>query len=145
MTLKPEIKKFWTEDLRSGEYNQVEGELCGTKLTPDDQEIHGHCCLGVLLEGGTKRGFWEWDKITGTIILPAGETVMVYRDDWEEEVNVIEIDGEELPEAFVNWVGLSQDQSSYIHRNDGWEGSPDSEPVERLTFNGIANFIEENE
>ena len=39
--MEKELKRKWLKALRSGEYNQIEGELRSRK---------GHCCLGVLCD-----------------------------------------------------------------------------------------------
>jgi hypothetical protein len=50
--LKPEIKKLWTEELRSGKYKQQSGYL---NVKYPDGTV-GHCCLGVLCELAVKAG-----------------------------------------------------------------------------------------
>ena len=45
--MKRELKEAWVNNLRSGQYDQIHGQLraCG-----------GYCCLGVLCETGIELG-----------------------------------------------------------------------------------------
>lgn len=45
--MNPEIKKKWVEALRSGEYEQTEGQL---RVDDEKGKPVGYCCLGVLCE-----------------------------------------------------------------------------------------------
>lgn len=56
--LNPEIKKKWVKALRSGKYNQCDGQL---------RQGDTFCCLGVLCDlhrKAMKKGDNEWKKIT---------------------------------------------------------------------------------
>lgn len=69
--MNPDVKKEWTEALRSGEYPQTAGTL---------RDDVGFCCLGVLCEIAVKHGvipevsvedingknFYDYDRATAT-------------------------------------------------------------------------------
>jgi hypothetical protein len=56
--MNPEIKKLWTDALRSGEYEQTTGTLHKINQV-DGEEKHSYCCLGVLCELAVKDGVVE--------------------------------------------------------------------------------------
>ena len=51
--MHPEIKRQWCEALRSGEYEQARGQLCG--------HAGKMCCLGVAYDA-VLGDAWEWDE-----------------------------------------------------------------------------------
>jgi len=61
--MKPEIKKKWTEALKSGEYKQSSGFL---------QNQNGFCCLGVLCDLYAKenRIIWKEELLGHRTVLP---------------------------------------------------------------------------
>lgn len=79
-----DIKKRWTDALRSGEYSQDRNWLA----TSD-----GYCCLGVLCEIAVQDG-------------------VVFRENGEyfDPDNPEDISGEELPQAVVKWAALNIDK-----------------------------------
>ncbi len=61
----PEIRKMWTNALRSGEYTQGYTALA---RTDDNNRVTGHCCLGVLCDLHSKTengGQWQNGPIDG--------------------------------------------------------------------------------
>lgn len=52
--MKPELKAKWVAALRSGKYEQVQGQL---RYTKDGK--HSYCCLGVLCD---VSGEGTWDR-----------------------------------------------------------------------------------
>lgn len=46
--MKSDIKQQWLEALRSGKYQQGQGQL--VSVDEDDDSVTGHCCLGVLAD-----------------------------------------------------------------------------------------------
>lgn len=116
--MNKEIKTKWIEALRSGEYVQAQGYLHNSK---------GYCCLGVLCDIYQKEtGNGEWVK--------------------ENDYNDIEtfILGDErkigtLPEAVMEWAGLSEKKSIPLAMAN------DSQVKElRADFSEIAKMIEKD-
>lgn len=107
--MKPEIEAQWLAALRSGEYEQGQGEL---------RDAHNRfCCLGVLCDLHAKAGLGEWND--------------------RQYLNTPNI----LPEAVVQWAGLSDDVPEVngmplTDLNDGING------YDLHTFAEIADLIE---
>lgn len=53
--LKPEFKKLWLEDLRSGKHVQARGYL---KRVMSDGQTVGYCCLGRACDIAPGTGHW---------------------------------------------------------------------------------------
>lgn len=116
--MKAEIKQLWVAALRSGEYQQTEGQLRN-----GDQM----CCLGVLCDLATKAGIGQWD---------GNEFLTI------EGENVVGVDAQ-LPSEFVrDWAGLPSTspeigEGPLTDMNDGING------FEQSNFAQIADMIEE--
>ena len=48
MSMNPQIKERWVEDLRSGKYEQGDSYLFRKINNPEDSTELSYCCLGVL-------------------------------------------------------------------------------------------------
>lgn len=85
--MKPEVKGWWVEALRSDRFRKGTGYL--RKRGPIDQLTY-HCCLGVLCEVAIEHGV--------ALILTHGEDGQTY------------FDGEALllPEKVMLWAGLEK-------------------------------------
>lgn len=83
--MNQEIKKKWTEALRSGNYQQGRNVL---------NRNGKFCCLGVLCDLHSKETSNQWeDRLLQTDLLPT----MMYLDN-----------ACYLPDKVVNWAGLQQ-------------------------------------
>ena len=90
--MNPEIKKLWIDALLSGEYQQGQGFL--------HQIIDGEsqfCCLGVLCDLAIKNG----------VSLHLGK-----KNDWVTEFDNC---SESLPEAVMEWSGLSSTNGGFYY------------------------------
>lgn len=146
--MKKEIADMWCDALRSGEYKQVKGTLCGIRK---DGEV-GYCCLGVLTDlymkerKEKKKGlnFSDFTKLSG-------------EEDNDYNIKPLwEIDGNRgsIPEAVAQWAGFN------MHKNFSWDtggfevnedefidlaGMNDGEIGKRgSSFRTIANTIEKH-
>lgn len=77
--MKPEIKKEWAENLRSGDYKQ------GQSYLHNDNRF---CCLGVLCDMAVKAGVVKTGMLDGI-------------DSYGEEDRV-----QHLPDEVIQWAGL---------------------------------------
>lgn len=119
LEMNPEIRKQWTDALRSGEYKQARHNLRVT----DESGTNSYCCLGVLCDLYIKAGNPETYQVEG-------ETF----DIWEECT---------LPVSVSEWAGLDgdnnpvlQDVNGEIHMASGWNDSSGG------GFNKIADMID---
>lgn len=133
MRMNPEIKKRWTDALRSGNYKQTKGRL---------RDRQGYCCLGVLCEIAVEDGVvgrFEDRFVAGRY--DYGDP----NNEWEREPSV-------LPDTVAKWAGMPVDGGGYVKRNpdvsygdrrpslaDLNDGEEDREP---LTFAEIAELID---
>lgn len=120
-----EIKRKWIADLRSGQFQQVNGFLHHKEPSTG----YGYCCLGVLcVSVGAEFSDWSgFDEETadyssfGDVPVLDGDILSVGED-------------QELSPSFIRDIGLSQeDQKTLIKMND--DGVP---------FADIADYIEKN-
>ena len=124
--MNPEIKREWVAALRSGKYEQGDGELRDPfKVTEK------FCCLGVLCDILKDRVGGHWDA--GTFCVGDERDCMT------------------LPEAVKNVAGLDSvdpvicDASLSAHNDGGpinGESGPHAEHVTQKSFPEIANLIE---
>ena len=119
--MKPQIKKLWVDELKSGRYRQGQGSL---KRNDDDTGRIKHCCLGVLCEIYQRTvntpfkfkksgdlGLWSFGDEDGT-----------------------------PPKAVMRWAGLSEmDIDELIAMNDG-----ENVDNKQYKFYQIANYINKN-
>jgi hypothetical protein len=122
--LPPEIKKAWTEALRSGKYQQGHGAL--RTLTSDG--VWRYCCLGVLYEvcGG------EWKIEQGSVYghTKCDSAACPRTEDLPSEVSRVLT---QSASPILDMPGQEMD-CYFIHLNDGL----------RLTFPQIAAKIDEH-
>lgn len=135
-----EVKDLWLKALRSGEYRQTQGKLCGDNK---------HCCLGVLTdlyvksEVGKRNGArWEEKKGYDYKYLEFTSDKMLLNDDgvgrnYHEDCV--------LPDEVQEWAGLEDSDPTLINElSDGCNvpysccGLNDS----GSTFDEIADYIE---
>ena len=128
--MKPEIKKLWTDALRSGEYKQIQLML---------HSRDGFCCLGVLCDLAIKQGLdLRMDRIEN---LGDGHSFFAY-DDF----------GSGLPPKVWKWAGLDQDCPSCGCSMDEASVIPFGEDGDDLatlndtgaSFREIADIIEQH-
>jgi hypothetical protein len=81
--VRADIKKRWTDALRSGEYEQGKGGL----------RENTYCCLGVLCEIAREDGIGDWDERSEA----TGYAFSCTEDS----------DGAHLPEEVWRWAGIS--------------------------------------
>lgn len=126
MSLKPEVKKLWTDALRSGKYEQCTGQL--TEIREDGSKAH--CCLGVLTVVAIENGL-------DLKIQDRGSSTAYGTEDWDNE-GVAEFC---LHEKVSKWAGFGgEDPNPAIgqfpasHYNDHLD----------KTFLEIADLIDEH-
>lgn len=125
LEMDPEVRKLWTDALRSGEYAQGKESL--TRIRENGSEEH--CCLGVLCKLALKAGIKMPVDIPDSgshdpEVAYAGETSY-------------------LPRPVMNWAGLQDMNPILIHHFDG-NGVPCSvaNDDENLSFDQIADLID---
>lgn len=130
--LTKEFHKKFTDALRSGDYEQVDGQLYN--VTEMDGTIQ-HCCLGVAFEMCSKDEPEEWINIS----LPSDVD-----DDWIEKINYPQslIDNEnilaELNDGFVT-DSILENRAKY------WNMIYDNNTlISQYSFSQIAEFIDNN-
>ena|SRR6185312_5054794 len=116
-----ELKQKWIDALRSGQYEQGNGQL----RTQDDK----FCCLGVLCDIINPHGWGHYNDGT-------------FEDkDWGFGPDFAFSDY--LPDDLRETVGISSAlQTELAARNDGGPNSATGDKYERQTFAEIADVIE---
>ena len=119
--IPPNIQK-WIAALRSDKYGQTSGFL------KDEQ---GYCCLGVACEI-SKLGNWE-------VANPFSNFNYCIEGEDQQEYNY-------LPTSVTEWLGLKNSVGWFGSGNDmdGYKNLIELNDEEKLNFNKIADFIEEN-
>jgi len=103
--MKPEIKKLWTDALRSGEYRQTQLLLhCGDSF----------CCLGVLCDLAIKQGLGLDKNQIGD---PTSDSDRFAYDGFDST----------LPPRVLEWAGLDRDVPS--PGQSGWDCDAEGSPV----------------
>lgn len=118
------VKGLWLDALRNGEYEQAEAVLARLDA---NENVEGHCCLGVLSDLAVKEG-----------VIPAPMATNDepgYRPDHGRQKDRLLFGGEhlddvngsttQLPEAVRKWAGLDEPSPSVDIPND--EHDPDDE------------------
>lgn len=116
-----DVKKKWTQALRSGKYKQSRGRLRDAR--------NKRCCLGVLCdiyEEETGKGHWTDDNV-----------FVVENNGHSDQV---------LPESVVEWAGLEMDTGARVDTEDATGRSladvNDGVLCHRHNFEAIAKIIE---
>lgn len=118
--MNPEIKKKWTDALRSGKYEQGYNRLKNIILVSEGKDLVTHCCLGVLCELAVEEKIcYENDRYFGS----------------KEHV----LSWDALPKAVSFWAELDDSDPVVEDRhlsiwNDRYQKS----------FNEIADLIDEH-
>ena len=115
-----EVKKLWTNALRSGEYQQGKG-----RLKHDDK----YCCLGVLCELHRQiTGEGKWDIVADHYAYFSTNISILYATNY-------------LPNFVMDWAGLSSNNpnAGNVKLSDYNDGV--GIPIQN--FATIANIIEE--
>ena len=131
--MRPEIKKLWTDALRSGEYKQGKSSLIIYHLNSikedgmdinfvpnqDDLKNASYCCLGVLCDLYRKHtGINMWKRMSFD-------------------------DGLGLPPKIVlEWAGLKDNNPIVIFQDKSYTLSSLNDH-EKLNFNQIADIIDQ--
>lgn len=123
---KQEIRKLWTDALRSGDYKQGESFL---RKRRTDEDVF--CCLGVLCELAVKEG-----------ITPQAERMVVanfyqYADKGQSAIG-------RLPDAVKDWAGLAGNGGEFTNEFHGQLSLAGLNDLESLSFSEIADFIDSN-
>jgi hypothetical protein len=118
--VKPEIKERWIEALESGKYRQTQGHL-QVKDGADSEYRDGYCCLGVLCELAVEDGVVNVK--TNRNVYGITE-VEYFSGDPDESVDSSTT---ELPEAVVEWAGLSEINPNVSLPITGWPQLASSE------------------
>lgn len=125
MTMKPEIKKAWTDELDSGRHVQGRGLLLGVQLneheTPMPEAEPTKCCLMVLTHVAIEAGavpnlrvrpakVLEGERYPGDDpeYIPPGIEMRVQDDREPSGERWIDYPGETLPPEVAYWAGLSE-------------------------------------
>lgn len=134
--MNPEIKARWVHALRSGRYKQGHRRL----ETSDGR----FCCLGVLCKIAVEDGVIERKVHDGNVSFGKERT-----SDWERAI---------LPRAVAAWADCttvpevdppaaplwpSNMQTDLTMLNDGWIDAQQGSKMPPLTFDQIADLIEE--
>lgn len=116
--MNADIKKRWIAALRSGEYQQGQGELKTSSGT--------YCCLGVLCELAKADGVGGWNHLRNF------------------EVNANDLSSGALPAGVREWAGLESSDPRVVNESDGqkWHLSSVNDNLQ-FDFNKIADLIEE--
>ena len=127
--MKPKLKKQWVEALRSGEYNQGQGQLKRLAPISFGEKQTEHCCLGVLCE---LAGF---EQVTSSY--NPDHFGFIYRGNPRDTAE------SSLTNDMLEHVGLTDTQeNTLIMMNEGLDPLT-CEEHEIATFNEIADWIEE--
>ena len=116
--MKQEIKAEWLRRLRSGEYEQLSGQL-------GNADTNERCCLGVLCDIAAEKG------------------VVVARP-YSEEDNSLMVDGActVLPFSVSEWAGLGRTIDPDVQVDEDYRSLSDLNDS-GYTFAQIADVIEE--
>lgn len=115
--MNKEIKSLWLEALRSGEYEQTERVL----RSRVDYNKYAYCCLGVLCDVLSEKGFVEGSWGKGV-------------DDNTFITLNLSCSTDDLSNEILSWLGMSVEQHDHLATsNDDGE-----------SFIKIADWIEEN-
>lgn len=135
MTMKPQIKAGWVDDLRSGKFPQTTGKLVGPALIenptdsqreawidhPDndgdstkDPGVRGYCCLGVLTEraitSGDLSSIIRWDPddefAVEVWMNPDGEFPET-PSEAHGDGDWVEFTDNDLPGCVAHWAGIT--------------------------------------
>lgn len=137
MGMNPEVKGKWLTALRSGDYEQIDGQL--------NKGNEGFCCLGVLCEIAVADGVIEKNPPSDDLTLHDAGSVG-YRSKEDNGKSYTEYDI--LPEEVMVWAGLDSRNPPVQFRWDK-EDEPatfiisDLNDDKRLKFTEIADVIEE--
>lgn len=114
MAMNADVKREWTDALRSGEYQKARGYL---------RTNEGYCCLGVLCEVAVRHGIIAEATHSGP-----DNCYARYGPDQDistlpaEVVRFAELDNVnpvvEAPDGFVNNIGELKDRASLAEIND---------------------------
>lgn len=141
--MKTEIKDRWIEKLKSGDYEQAEGELFDGR--------DGYCCLGILCEVAVEDGIIEKNP-EGGYYAQHVHSVSGESDKYLENST--------LPRVVADWAGLTDEGSSNGLRSlnpavpyddDEYDDSDEPMDVElselndtyKLPFSEIAKLIKD--
>lgn len=133
--MNPEIKDRWLQKLRSGQYDQIKGELW---------DGEGFCCLGVLCEVAVEDGIIKRNEDFNS-----GYTApLMCRDDSGDDREFYR-ENSILPTVVKEWAGL--DDNNPAVEMKGFYDPDDDSDVELselndsagYTFEDIANIIED--
>lgn len=126
-----EFKARWLEALRSGRYEQTQGQLFREQQTQDIPP--GYCCLGVACDLDKKRFSGEWRNEAFIYSYLASSGNLVEKDD-------LGMPSFPLTEA---WGLHEEDIETLARMNDGFADDFGHE-IEPKSFAEIADWIEEN-
>lgn len=128
--MNPEIKALWLAALRSGEYEQGNGQL-GYEVDNNQRQF---CCLGVLCDLALKSGAVA---LTETVDSDGNITYASTTQHYGPAV-----DRFYLPEVVMDWSGMPDDRG-YLDP-DNTEVNLGSKNDSGFTFAEIADIIEAN-
>lgn len=111
--MNQEVKERWLKALRSGEYPKVRGYL---------KTLEGYCCLGVLCDLYSKETGIQWDNYDGSYSFMGADGVP--------------------PPKVKNWADTNPTFPSVKFKGILFNLQTLND-YERLTFNEIADLIEE--
>ena len=143
MAMNPEIKKQWLEALRSGKYEQGEGQLQyidreNFRDLTSKINSQSFCCLGVLCDLHSKATDTKWEeKITDANYLGIND---VLPDEVKEWAGLSADDPEiEYPTGYTDENEKPVTHKSNISRlNDGYNKADNKQ----FTFTELADLIE---
>jgi hypothetical protein len=123
VTMSREVRDRWVTALRSGDYAQGVGKLTWVVL-PDDEDAREYCCLGVLCDLAVRN-----DVVSARV----GDGVVAY----DGVINY-------LPSIVQEWAGLARYGSNPTVRYRGELRTLSTLNDTRVSFNKIADLIEEH-
>lgn len=124
--MKPQIKENWLKALRSGEYSQTSERL---------HQGDGFCCLGVLTDLYLKENNEEWK------VVYEDKKIYGITNMW---CHVITSETQVLPDRVVEWAGLDNRYPGVYVKEKGSYAELAALNDKGMTFNEIADLIEES-
>ena len=124
--MKPEIKQRWIEALRSGAYQQTQGQLRSA------QQPDCYCCLGVLTDLYLRDTQQSW-------VLQAG----LDEENPGEEHYACYNHYLELPSVVSDWAGFHNHPNPIVFDDNTAYALSELNDELRLSFAEIASIIDE--
>jgi hypothetical protein len=118
-----QVFRKWVEELRSGNYKQISGQLREADYNEFDKDEHGRpkvvavkgfCCLGVLCDIAAKDGGEQWNDVA---------------------YNSLNDSDSELPKKIRDYLGLDDTMVQHLIDMNDVHWSSFSEIADEIEFN----------